>query len=150
LTVTQHHIDEAIPRDSGHCMIAESVRDAFPGAARVSVDIQTIRFTDRAKGLRYIYLTPRSAQQALVNWDDGIKPEPWTMRLRGGMVVRAGSNSTRPQSPSQRASALEGLSKARLVVRNGSGNVPDRVGGPTPPTSGYGRIRAFGLRGLVR
>src|SRR5262245_57512785 len=66
--VTDELIETALPKNSEHCMIADAVKIAFPGAKGVSVDLATIRFSDPEKGLRYIYLTPRIAQTALVEF----------------------------------------------------------------------------------
>lgn len=145
--ITQEHIDTSIPRDSGHCMIADAIHAVVPDATFIAVDLQTIRFSDPATGLRHIYLTPRRGQEALVKWDQGIKPQPFSFQLRGGQVraMNRGRNS--------------GSRKVRLVTpRDGSGgSVPEVHGGPLPPTAALasgprvpkGRRRAFGLRGLT-
>jgi hypothetical protein len=141
--VTRENIEQSTTRDSSHCMIAEAVKLAFPGAYRVSVDLQTIRFGDAKKRLRYTYLTPRRAQLALVDFDQGVLPEPFTISLRNGQV-------TASQAAQKRNLTNSRLSKAALTVRGTAGMVPDRTGGKPPPKSGHGRIRAFGLRGLAR
>ncbi len=160
IDVSDERIKEAVPRDSSHCMIAEAVKASYPGAAKVSVDLQTIRFSDPKRGLRFTYLTPRVAQVALIKFDQGILPEPMSFRLRGGMVTRAGSRLPKtPASPEmieQRKKASkkgqEQLAKTRLVHRDSahSDSVPDRIGGRTPPTTPFAKRRAFGLRGLER
>ena len=80
--VTQEIIDSAVPRDSGYCMFAEAIKKCLPGITKVAVDLQTIRFSDPDKRKRYCYLTPRICQVALVNFDQGTKPEPFIFRLR--------------------------------------------------------------------
>lgn len=137
--VTQTEIDLAIPRDSGHCMISDAVRAAFPNAKSVSTDLQTIRFSDSVKGLRYTYLTPRIAQVALVRFDQGIPPEPFRFRLRRGQVSRAG------KKPAVKPDLL-----ARAELRGPAHEgVPSKVGGRTPPIAAHaGKRRAFGLRAL--
>lgn len=155
LKVDAETIAESCERDSSHCMIAESVRVSFPNAKRISVDLQTIRFSDADKGLRYTYLTPRTAQIALIDFDQGRPPEPFEVRLSGGMVTRAGTLPHVQQArATKRKGNPDGLAKARLVspttAHKIANSVPNRVGGKTPPLARFARIRAFGLRGLDR
>jgi hypothetical protein len=165
VTVTKEAIEQAKPRDSGHCMVADSVKAAFPDAEYVSVDLATVRFTDPRKGLRYTYLSPRSVATALVQWDAGIVPEPWKFRIRNGHVTRAGKRTAslaQQQTPKQRAARVKVgkkaaalLAKTRLRRGSSEQSVPDRVGGKTPPLMpvkgdniAFSRRRAFGLRAL--
>jgi hypothetical protein len=134
-------------------MIAEAVKVAVPGASKVSVDLQTIRFTDLEKRLRYVYLTPRQAQLALVSFDQGIHTDPFSMVLRGAQVVKVGD--PRAPRPKGNVPAMPDGQRAELVQRYADHvNVPDIVGGKAPPTSALsnthygGKRRAFGLRGL--
>jgi hypothetical protein len=141
IVVTQKEIDEALPRDSGHCMIADAVKATVPSAKNVSVDLQTIRWTDHTKGLRYTYLTPRVGQVALVKFDQGIPPVPFSFQLRKGQV-------TASQSPRLKAHRAK-LKTTELQVDGDLNNVPRRVGGKPPPLAAHhGTRRAFGLRGL--
>lgn len=87
IQVTQDQIDYAVPRNSSHCMIADAVKTSVPLADHVSVDLQTIRFSRPDIRKRYIYLTPRVAQLALVNWDAGIKPPPFSFRLSSPHII---------------------------------------------------------------
>lgn len=137
IVVTQKEIDEALPRDSGHCMIADAVKVAYPTAKSISVDLQTIRWTDLAKGLRYTFLTPRVAQVALVKFDQGIAPEPMTFQLRKGQITTAGKYK-------------KGKTRKADLRQDGSDTtVPRKIGGRTPPLAAHhGTRRAFGLRGL--
>src|SRR6266542_2636280 len=114
--VTKEIIQASASRDSSHCMIAEAVRAAYPGAQFVAVDIQTIRFTDRPKGLRFTYLTPRQAQVALVKFDQGQVTDPFRFQQRAGQVTKAGRNRVpRATTDSREASDHDNLRKARLV-----------------------------------
>jgi hypothetical protein len=120
IAVPQDIIDSSAVKDSSHCMIAEAISRAVPKATYVSVDLATIRFTDRVAGVRYIYLTPRGAQQALLQFDDGEKPEAFTFTLRDAHVVASGT-----------------ASKGRVSLEQnprGDRNSPIRVGGQVPPT----------------
>lgn len=162
IEITDEIIREAIPRDSSYCMIAEAVKAVYPDAQRVAVDLQTVRFTDPKKGLRFTYLTPRVAQVMLINFDQEIVPEPFICRLTNGQVTRSGQkiakatrSSGQKLSPAQLKQRNEAskkgqdsLAQARLVSRGTTGSVPDRVGGKTPPTTPFARRRSFGLRAL--
>ena len=160
LDVTADIISSSRPRDSRHCMIAEALRTAYPAASKISVDLATIRFTDKHKGLRYTYLTPRLAQAALVQFDQKISPPPYQVKLRGAQVTRAhgyGKKLT-PAEHRQRVKAAQKsavATRARLALRHESaGTVPDRVGGKTPPLQmtddkvPFSRRRAYGVRAL--
>src|SRR5216684_6376309 len=142
--VTQEAIDKGVRRSSSHCMFAEAVKQSILGAKRVSVDLQTIRFTDKSKSLRYVYLTPRIAQVALINYDQKVKPAPFTFKLRGGAVHKSSHGSHKKKSTVIRNRVSE--TKAKIVRLRDSGNVPEIVGGKLPPSSRFARRRAFGLR----
>jgi hypothetical protein len=162
--VSSEEIDFAIPRDSSHCMIAEAVRAAYPGAQYVTVDLQTIRFTDITKQRRYTYLTPRLAQLALIHFDQGVKPEPFKFQLRTGQVTISGRQYERPskkQTEKGRAASAANAQKAKdsqqgnvklrqkLVAGTGGSNQsPEKIGGKTPPITSFARRRTFGLRAL--
>jgi hypothetical protein len=171
-------IAASMKADSSHCMIAEAIRLSVPKAANISVDLQTIRFTDRDKGARYTYLTPRIVQLALVSFDMGSRPDPFQFQLRSGQVTRSGSKiPAKPRhqpdgpTPAQVAARAKAQSfapstRARLQRDSagsiGSGNdrtVPSKVGGRTPPVQKvktdsnvvpFSRRRQFGLRALDR
>src|SRR5215217_7648813 len=87
IPVTEEVIAKAVQRDSSHCMIADAIRAHVPGVSYVSVDLQTIRFTIQAKRKRYVFLTPRQGQLALINFDQGVKPESFTMRIQRPQVI---------------------------------------------------------------
>lgn len=142
IAITEEIIAASTQRDSSHCMIAEAVKMAVPEASAISVDLQTIRWTDRKKGLRYVYLTPRTGQIELVKFDQGMPITPFSFQLRRGQVIRSGRKASEP---------------ARLVGARGaevgeSGLVPLKVGGQVPPTGPVsnvrGKRRAYGLRSL--
>lgn len=157
LEITNELIGDAVQRDSSHCLWAEAVKAAFPDARHVSVDLQTIRFSDPKKELRYTYLTPRVAQVALVQFDQGILPDPHSVQIRRGQVTRMSSRvaSKKELTPAQKtqrakASAASKVSRERLAkstLRKDGTAVLERTGGKTPPLAA-GKRRAFGLRGL--
>jgi hypothetical protein len=143
IAVIQDDINNALPKRSGHCMIADAVKRDVPGAKGISVDIQTIRWSDPEKGLRYTYLTPRDAAVALVRFDQGVKPKPFGFRLRGAQVT------TMHRKEKGGKLARHKLGKKRLSAsptEKKLGNIPDVIGGRPPPR--FGRRREFGMRGL--
>ena len=153
VTIRQKEIDESTKKDSGHCMIAEALKLSVEGATGVSVDLQTIRFSDPILRRRYTYLTPRIAQLALVDFDQGRKPPPFSFKLRGGAVTAMAGTVGK----SNRNGALHPTGKKTLVrSRRSTGTVSEIVGGKTPPVGALassphaGRRREFGLRALGR
>src|SRR5258708_1139909 len=80
-------IESAIKGNSSHGMIADAVKTCVKEANYVSVDLQTIRWTDGRSGDRLEYLTPRAAQVALVRFDAGKSIEPFSMWLWRGRLV---------------------------------------------------------------
>lgn len=84
LSVTKNHIDQAVRADSHRCMIADAVAKHIPNAHFIMVDLQSIRFSDTKLGRRYIYMTPPSAQNALLRFDEGKKVKPFSMTLKTG------------------------------------------------------------------
>src|SRR5688572_3877236 len=85
--VTKDIIDHAVERNSNHCMLADALKASHPHLKFISVDIQTIRATDLEKRQRYVWLTPRSTQLAIINFDQGQRPAPFSYQLREGQTV---------------------------------------------------------------
>jgi hypothetical protein len=69
VAITPDRYERAIRAASGACLIADAIKDQ--GYTGVSVDMATIRFTDREAGERYTYLTPGPAQHVLLAFDQG-------------------------------------------------------------------------------
>jgi hypothetical protein len=105
-------------------MIADAVKAAYPEAKHISVDIQTIRFSLPEKGIRCTYLTPRTAQIALLNFDQGQAPAPFRFVLRGGQVTktRRHAHGNGERSPAQQE-ALEKAAAASTTARRGNDTV---------------------------
>lgn len=159
--VSEQIIKESVERHSGHCMVAEAIQARYPRAKFVAVDIQTIRFSDPDKKERYTYLTPRSAQVAIIKFDQGIKPEPFEFRLRGAQITTFGRSLEDRKKERERTARLNLTKKnreKRAFLRKIQGKdsiIPEKVGGLTPPASSHrhppvagGVRRAFGLRAL--
>jgi hypothetical protein len=127
-------------------MVAEAIRAAEPRFNHVSADLATIRFTDPRKGARYLFLTPPLAQQALINFDQGHKVEPFTFLLRRpAQVVLSGYDSKGKRAPRKQ----RGVSPRKPHT---SHRVSTVLGGKLPPNAALantaGKIRRFGLRQL--
>jgi hypothetical protein len=154
ITVTEEIIKNAEARSSSHCMWADAVRVAFPTAKSVSVDVQTIRFTDPDKKLRYVYLTPRAAQVSLVLFDQGIHTEPMSVNLRHGSVVKSNSY-VKPYRKPVSNKAVVSMPDGNHVELQPDSHIPNVIGGLTPPigalsnTRYRGKRRAFGLRAMM-
>lgn len=153
--VTQEMIDEAIRNNSGHCMVADAIKAAIPEARMVTVDLQTIRWSNPLKRLRYMVLTPRSVQVYIVNWDLGNKPAPFSFVLREAQVAYMGGTKfdRTPATPVKRKRHEKVKAKhiprnARLELRsNGSAIRPVKLGGKLPPRMGL--RRQFGMRAFT-
>ena len=118
LDISEDIIRRAIRGDSTACMIADAVKEQVPGAKYVAVDLQSVRWTDPVKGLRYVYLTPSNAQGALVMFDQGIEMEPFKVKLRGAQVTR--SKALLPDVPrlgKQSSSKSPEVIEARKLAR---------------------------------
>jgi hypothetical protein len=172
-TVTPDIINQSIPRNSSHCMIADALKAAMPNAEYVSVDLATIRFTDRTAGRRYIYLTPRNAQLALIDFDEGRQPEPFKVKARAAQMVHTGAARKAKKIQDEAEEEATGTPKpkrrrAQLVERPPGatdGIVPIKVGGNLPPLGPLaegmtgnqrrggrppGMRREFGIHALIR
>jgi hypothetical protein len=116
VSVDQDQIDDAIRRDSRHCWIAEAIKVVVPNMTAVTVDLQTIRFTDPEKRLRYSYLTPHSCHIALI--DRGIQPEPFTFTLRrAAQVTRGGRPKGTKNGVHKSKTATAADERARRNIR---------------------------------
>lgn len=88
LNVTAKLIDTGTRRDSHGCMIADAVNEQIPWAKYITVDTQSVRFTDTKAGRRFIYLTPPRAQKAILDYDSGKHVRPFRMTLSQGYTKR--------------------------------------------------------------
>lgn len=148
-------IEHGRPRDSRHCMIAKAIERAVPQATFIAVDLATIRWTDLAKGERYVFLTPRVAQNHLVKFDKAKPIEPIAFRLSRAQVSKSGAGRARtPEQLARKAAGAKKKREATKLERTYQGEVPTRLGGDTPPLQTmsdgvpFSRRRAYGLRGL--
>lgn len=87
IEVTQADINKADVKKSSRCVVAQALARTVPDASRISVDVQTIRFT--SGGERHVYLTPYPVAGYVVAFDAGDKIHPFSFRLRSDQVVKA-------------------------------------------------------------
>jgi hypothetical protein len=103
LRVSQEEINQSTERDSHHCMIADAVKRTIPSATYISVDVQSIRFTEASTGLRYTFLTPAVAQRNLLKFDKGEKVKPFGFMLQNPLLRPAGYTGGERESPRPKA-----------------------------------------------
>ena len=135
-------IETAVPENSSHCMIADAVKAAAVGKkmriSKVLVDLQSIRFTDKDTGNRWICWTPTVGQYAILQFDKGIKPEPFGFNMRPVQII---------EKAQRKQANRTGASKARIAFsQKTGGGAPIKHGGRAIPTVGL--RREFGLRQL--
>lgn len=157
IDVQQNDIDTATPQNSGHCMIADAIKRQVPEAHAVSVDLHTIRWTDKKKAIRYEYLTPRPAQIGLLQFDAGDPVEPFSFQIARARITRARGLLWRRQKLAREQAEKAGQKpvpqkrKRREPVEiRKDGNSTIVVGGALQKKfQKYGFNRAYGLRGLL-
>lgn len=71
LSISPQQYGDAVRADSGACLIVDAIKHQYPHLTNVVVDMATVRFTDRKRGMRYTYLTPEDAQHILLAFDQG-------------------------------------------------------------------------------
>jgi hypothetical protein len=172
IPVTLDIIERAEQRDSSHCMIAEAIREAVPGASAIAVDLQSIRWSDAVLRLRYVYMTPPICQVALVSFDQGLHTNPFSFTLARAQILPMGppgerearrqralargvpAKQTPPPMPPAAGGGAPGTTKVFVAGGRGSNQPPSIVGGKAPPTAALtntvykGKRRAFGVRTL--
>jgi len=152
LDITEEIINAAIPRSSGHCVIADALKQARPELQRISVDLQTIRFTDPVTKTRYIYLTPAKGQRVLTGFDQGERV-PCKIRLTRPVQIIPHRGGYDPEKKKAQNKISHERAKARrtmIKTKSGQG-VQTIIGGDAPPLGAlpsYGGRRTFGIKNL--
>ena len=136
IKVNEEVISTARRANSAHCVGADAIKWQVPHAANISVDLQTVRYSDRTRGERYVYLTPRILQECIIAWDAGQVPKPFNFSLLGASV-----HLTQRKQPNGKRRPP---GKKRLIKPRKGTHTPSTFGGPTPP-AGLTR-RQFGMR----
>lgn len=149
IQVTAENIKQACKADSRHCMIADAISAQLPGVRNISVDLMNIRWSDPSTGWRYIYLTPKPAQYALVDYDMGLPIEPFSFQVRSGhatpMILGTGKNRKRAQKVPENK-ILKVSDKGTIVHSVGRNSVPMCVK-DSPPESKSAPMRPRGAIG---
>lgn len=133
--VDEERVQKAIARNSRHCFIAEAIKEALPNVTSILVDLQSIRFTVPEKRLRYVYLTPMRCCRALVDFDRGQKPEPFSFTLsRASTITRVASGAPNEKTPEARAARNKAVNRAGNQIRDQIGATADA---PYKPPAEY-------------
>jgi hypothetical protein len=151
--ITAEVIEAATRADSSHCMIADAIKAQVPGAERIAVDLQSIRYTDRKRGVRYLYLTPARAQVALLRFDQGETVEPFVVKSpRPAQVTAAATSRLTVDEEGNRVVKETQPSRRKAIAKGRPGAAPTVTGGALPPngalSNARGKRREFGLRQL--
>jgi len=147
IKITQKIIDNAIAKHSGACIIADAIKDTLPWAKIVEADLAALRFTDLEKGIRYFYLTPTKAQQMIINFDQGIKPQPCSLKLKGeDCVIKKVEEHSEKQKEGKRKYNKSYVKREIVNTETTPVIMTNARGIPRVPNS---RRRQFGLRRLV-
>ena len=87
VNVLEEDFEHGVPSDSNRCAVKRAVARDIPGATRVEVDLQTIRFS--LNGERHVFLTPWSVSDYVIAYDAGDEDElhPFSFTLRPSHVV---------------------------------------------------------------
>lgn len=113
LEITAENYTRAVQASSGACLVADAIKEQYPKFSNVSVDAATIRFTDKEQGQRYIYLTPPSAWETLLAFDQGWSEPSLPKKLRIRNAVRivpiTRSASSVKKTAEERAARLTAL-----------------------------------------
>lgn len=119
IQILKEHIEHSLRKDSGHCMIADAIKRQIPTAQFIVVDIQAIRWSDKATHKRHTCLTPPMAQYNLIRFDrgdHGIQPfafdlVPQMTRATGWKGQRRSAAAERPTHTAYRKTGV-----ARVVA----------------------------------
>jgi hypothetical protein len=154
-----------------------AIAAAVPHARRIAVDLQTIRWTDKKRGVRYVFLTPHVAQtDVIIPFDQGETCKPVTFKMRPAWISRVGAKRNHTPEPEQLKGtglkvAEDSVPGRKLIPYAGKepekrgrpkrerqrkisetkldGTIPVTLGGKLPPRSVLAR-REFGLRAVRR
>ena len=89
LYVSPYCIANGIRNSISNCILVLAVIESIPGALRVQVDKDEIRFSYRRN--RYIYATPEKSAQSASDFDNGLVPrealQPWRDVLKDPISI---------------------------------------------------------------
>ena len=89
IDITEENYKRAVCAKSSACLVADAIKEQYPEFSRVHVDVATIRVTDKDRGVRYTYLTPKAVAETLLFFDQGWTEDtfPKTLRIREAVRV---------------------------------------------------------------
>lgn len=105
IKITDEEIAHAVQSNSGGCLIADAIKRQYPNLTCITVDMATIRATDRQRGERYTYLTPAMAQHVLLSFDQGW-PNP-TDELTIRSAVHISKITEAKNAPSRKLNSMQ-------------------------------------------
>jgi hypothetical protein len=117
--ITPENHERAVESASGGCLIADAIKEQYPHLSKVTVDMATIRASDREQGVRFTYLTPPPAQHLLLAFDQGW-PQPATDRIMLRRAVKI-TPITRNPGAAQKAATRRAERLAELEQKVGAG-----------------------------
>lgn len=108
INITEQQWNKAVRSASGGCLIADAIKTQFPEMSSVTVDMATVRATDRERGERYTWLTPGSAQHLLLSYDQGWKQSTDQIQLRDAVkITRMFTSNVKTRVRQERRAVLE-------------------------------------------
>ena len=108
MDVTEKDIDQALVKNSSRCVVATAIARSIPGANRIQVDVQSIRFS--LEGERHVYLTPYAVAGYVVAFDAGDDIHPFRFQLR--------EDQKRVARQAKRTPAGVAVDRARTAARD--------------------------------
>jgi hypothetical protein len=92
IKVLDEHIRKSLMANSSHCTVAMAIKSALPDAKFISVDIQSVRFTQ--DGTRFTFLTPHLARAIIINTDQDNREaiQPCEFSMKPVHVAKAGKS----------------------------------------------------------
>ena len=154
--VTKEDYEAAVPGSSSHCAVEVAIKRMFPEFKFISVDIQSIRWSDPKHDVRHMALTPQPIARNILEFDAVRVPGDISFYLRSVMQTpmlhgRHGEKSFQYGTADQSAAKLRKPKVKATGKRNGKSShvngVPTVVGGSLPPRAHM--RRSFGLRGYL-
>lgn len=134
--ISEENYERAQQSKSGACLIADAIKAQYPHLSRVTVDMATIRATDRKAGVRYTWLSPSSAQHLLLSFDQGWPKPIDEVVVRKAVVIspirRSPSvDAKRAEARAHRLTELE-AKEAKGKLTNGEKRALGKLRNPKP------------------
>ena len=79
-------------------MIADAIHACNPNAQYVTVDLQSIQWSDKVSGYRFVALTPPIAQVKLLDFDTGKKVKPFMFTAHSVTERKMGWRAQHPNA----------------------------------------------------